>query len=150
MKRTANGTSLLFIEMMMALLFFLISGAVIVRVFAAADNKAKTAAAAEAAMLCAQSAAEHYSVNADPRAALCAVFGESAVTEGADGLTVRLDSECRPSPAGALTLTASESRTPSPAGTLSQLTLVFSTEKGELCELSCTAYAPNGGAADGQ
>ena len=149
MKKSVNSVSLFFIEMMMALLLFLISGAVILRVFAAADNKSKAAAATEAAMLCAQSAAEHYSVNADARAALCAVFGDNAVSVGAGGLTVRLDSGCRPSPAGELTLTASESLTPAAAGTLSQLTLVFSTEKGELCSLSCTAYSPRGGAAGG-
>lgn len=133
----------------MALLFFLISGAVIVRVFAAADNKAKAAAAQDAAMLCAQSAAEYYSQTADAYGALCAVFGEGAIVKADDTFTAALDGECKAAAEGSVTLTAAETLTPTAAGTLSQLELVFSTEKGEFCTLTCAAYTPNGGDARG-
>lgn len=144
-KAPVGQSNLFFVELIMALLFFLISGAVIVRVFAAADNKAKTAAAAESAMLCAQSAAEYYSVTADAYGALCAVFGEGAVTKAQDGYCVKLDGNCAPSAQGGVTLTAKETAVrETAAGTLWQLELVFAAEKGEFCALSCAAYSAGG------
>lgn len=147
--KSINQTNLFFVELVMALLFFLISGAVIVRVFVAADNKVKTAAAKEAAMLCAQSAAEYYSETADAYGALCAVFGEGVVIKSGESFCVELDESCVPSAAGGVILTAKETFSHSSAGTLSRLELVFSTEKGEFCALPCAAYLPNGGETHG-
>lgn len=133
--------NLFFTELIIALLFFSISGAVILKLFAAADRRTRENAQKERAIICAQSIAEAYSELGNAEAALKTVFSESArFDEGQDGISIRLDGNLTPALDGGVVLKAAEQREKTVSGELSTLTVNFSSEKGELYELVCTAY----------
>lgn len=136
------------IEMIASLAFFSISGAIILQVFAAAYRRSGENSARESAILCAQSVAEAYSVSGSAAQACERVFG-SFPREENGGYVVLLDNDCTPDFASPqITLTMSETRSATEAGELSELTLHFTAESGELFSMSCSAYTPKGGAAD--
>lgn len=139
--------NLFMVEMIASLAFFSISGAVILQVFAAAHRRSAENSARESAILCAQSVAEAYSVSGSAEEACERVFGIPPRSENG-GYVVLLDSSCSPE-AGLpeITLTMSETRSTTASGELSELTLSFTAESGELFGMSCSAYIPTGGAA---
>ncbi|MGN0651315.1 MAG: hypothetical protein ACI4KM_12845 [Oscillospiraceae bacterium] len=136
------------VEMIASLAFFSISGAVILQVFAAAHRRSAENSARESAILCAQSVAEAYSVSGNAEEACKRVFGIAPQSESS-GYVVLLDESCTPEASSPqITLTMSENRSITAAGVLSELTLCFTSESGELFGMSCSAYKPIGGAAD--
>ena len=145
----AGKGNLFLIEMIISLLFFSISGAVILRVFAAADVRAAENSARESAVLYAQSLAEVYSVTGNAAEACEKVFGVQPQEE--NGIpSVYLDSDFKAQPIPSdITLTLSETVVRYPAGELTELKMAFSSERGELFRLSCSAYIPDKGGVAG-
>ena len=139
--------NLFFVELIISLLFFSFSGAVVLRVFAYADNKARLGQALENASLCAQSAAEAYSIGGSRSDAFSAVFGDSTSDYPESGV-IMLDSGCRPSESGSVELVYSEEITEYDAGELRVLSLSFRSAEEEIYALECSAYIPAGGADD--
>ncbi len=139
--------NLFFVELIISLLFFSFSGAVVLRVFAYADSKARLGQALENASLCAQSAAEAYSISGSRSEAFSAVFGDSTSDYPESGV-IMLDSGCRPSESGSVELVYSEEITEYNAGELRVLSLSFRSAGEEIYELECSAYTPAGGADD--
>ena len=140
--------NLFFTELIIALFFFSISGAVILNVFAGADRRSRMNAEKENAMICVQSIAEIYSEVGDANEALKTVFSQSPeFDENNNVYTIRLDSHCKPSVDGRITVSASEKREKTVSGELSDLTISLATDEEELFSLVCTAYKPNGGDA---
>lgn len=142
-KQTVN---LFFVELIISLLFFSFSGAVVLRVFAYADSRARLGQVLEKASLCAQSAAEAYSVSGSRNDAFSAVFGED--NERPESGVILLDSGCRPSESGSVELSYSEEVTEYKAGELRVLSLSFRSAGEEIYALECSAYIPAGGADD--
>ncbi len=140
--------NLFFTELIIALLFFSVSGAVILRVFAAADSRSRLSAEKESAMICAQSIAEVYSKSGSAAEALGIVFSGERFDENVGEYSVKLDSYCRPAADGNIELKALEEREKTASGELSRLSMSFTSDKGELFSLSCTAYNPKGGTSD--
>lgn len=137
---------LFLIEMLISLMFFSISAAVILRVFAAADINSRNIAMRESSIACAQSVAEVYSVCADAKTACERALGVVPLSEGT--LRVYLGENCKPTnERPVITLTLSETQTETDAGNLCVLSMVFSSESGELYSLDCTAYLPDTGGA---
>lgn len=142
--------NLFFTELIIALLFFIISGAVILNVFASADRRSRMNAEKENAIICAQSIAETYSETGDPNEALKTVFSQSPEFDESNGVyTIRLDSYCRPSANGKISMSATEKREETVSGVMSSLTISLATDEDELFSLVCSAYRPYGGEADG-
>lgn len=135
------------VEMIVSLAFFSVSGAIILQVFAAAHRRSSENSARDSAILCAQSVAEAYSVSGSAGSACERVFGTLPREENG-GYVMLLDSGCSPDfTSPQITLTMTETRSDSAAGELSELTLNFVMESGELFSMSCSAYTPKGGAA---
>ncbi len=139
--------NLFFTELIIALLFFSISGAVILQVFAAADKRSRLSAEKESAMICAQSIAEVYSVSGSAAEAFAAVFSGELFNGDGGEYSIILDSYCRPAIDGNIELKAAEKREKTSSGELSRLSMSFTSDKGELFSLDCTAYSPKGGVA---
>lgn len=139
--------NLFFTELIIALLFFSISGAVILQVFAAADKRSRLSAEKESAMICAQSIAEVYSELGSAAETFPTVFSGWRYDEEDGEYSIKLDSYCKPALDGVIELKAAEEREETAAGELSRLSLNFTSDKGELFSLVCTAYTPKGGAA---
>lgn len=140
--------NLFFAELIIALLFFSISGAVILQVFAAADKRSRLSSEKESAMICAQSIAEVYSKSGNAAETFGTVFSGERVNEDGGEYSIKLDSYCRPAIDGSIELKAAEKRENTVSGELSRLSVSFTSDKGELFTLDCTAYIPKGGAAN--
>ncbi len=141
-RRTAD---LFFVEMIIALLFFSLSGTIILRVFAAADMQAKKSSVGESAVLCAQSAAEAYSVYKDAEKAAEAVFGRKFALDGNGEITVNLDASCKVSAdSDGITLILRESSEETASGKMSTLGMTFVYGEEEIYSLTCAAYEPYG------
>lgn len=134
--------NLFFAEIIIALLFFSISGAVILQVFSKADLRSRKSAELERVILFAQTFAEAYSQSgeADKAAELAAKTGGSY--EEPDRYVMYLED-------GKVRMEAREQRGVSDSGTLSRLDMSFFSGDEELYSLSCSAYIPSGGGADG-
>lgn len=138
---------LLFAEMVISLLFFVISFAVIIRVFAAADGLERSTRLRQRASLCAQSIAEAYSVSGDPAEAVRLAVGAEPLNASEGRFNMTLDEQIRPAEEGTVLLSITESRSATGAGVYSELAVTFVSGGKQLCELTCGAYIPEGGAA---
>lgn len=130
--------NLFFAEIIIALLFFSISGAVILKVFASAELKSQQSARLERVIIFAQSFAEAYSESGSVNEAARLVLGtDGNVGEGGDIVLFLED--------GNVNMHTSEKREPTGAGELSELTMTFTADGGEIYSLTCSAYIRNGG-----
>ncbi len=127
----------------MVLLFFSFSAAVILKLFALADSRQKHSDLTEKAVICAQSAAEVYSVTGDLSEIAKMVFGAEQGTS-----EIRLDESFRYSENGDILVTLSETEKASVAGKLSYLDISFGYGDKEIYSLGCTSYIPEKGGAD--
>lgn len=136
--------NLFFTEIIIALLFFSISGAVILKVFSSADLKSRESARLERVIVFAQSFAEAYSESGSVSKSAELVLGKgySVGEDNADGTVLLLEN-------GSVNMRTVENRTMTGAGELSELTMTFTAEGGEIYSLNCSAYIRSGGEHDG-
>ncbi len=143
-ERGNRPSDLFFIEMIIVLLFFCISGAIIMRAFTAADLQSRKITIKENAALCAQSAAEAYSISGSVEEMTERVFGKAYSPDEKGRCTLPLNTSCNISAAeGGITLILSESEEINDAGRLSDLKMLFVYNEEEIFTLSCTAYVPS-------
>ena len=143
-ERGNRPSDLFFIEMIIVLLFFCISGAIIMRAFTAADLQSRKITIKENAALCAQSAAEAYSISGSVEEMTERVFGKAYSPDENGRCTLPLNTSCNISAAeGGITLILSESEEINDAGRLSDLKMLFVYNEEEIFTLSCTAYVPS-------
>lgn len=146
--KTRQPVNLFFIEMIVSLLFFSISGAVVLRVFASADLKSRRSTEFESVILCAQSAAEVYSRDADAENAIKTVFGGELTESGNCGYIMLDGKSFNAAENGTICLKVSENTSATAAGKYAELTLDFAEGDREIYSLVCSAYVPFGGVED--
>lgn len=145
-KRPLN---LFFAEMIISLLFFSISGAVILKVFSSADMKSRDSARLERVIITAQSIAEAYSESGDFNKAAELVLGGDLVVEESITLLAGSTTTTASFENGSVSLQAHESSRTMGAGELSDLTMTFTADGGEIYSLTCSAYIRSGGESNG-
>lgn len=147
-KAHIRPANLFFIELLIVLLFFSFSVAVILQIFASADHKQELSDLTEGSVICAQSAAEAFSVSGDLSETAELVFGVDE--DLGSSAVIILGDDFKISDDGRITLNLKQRDEESTAGRLSYLDISFTVGETELYSLSCAAYIPhNGGDGNG-
>ncbi len=130
------------------LLFFSFSAAVILQMFAAADHKRDISTLAQKSVICAQSAAEAFSVSGSLSETVMLVFGTEA--EKREGYSfIMLNEDFKSSENGIIELRITENAEETDAGQLKRLDMAFLYGGSELYALECFSYIPEkGGCTD--